>query len=283
MVKVKKDLTNERFGNLVVIKQSEDHIRPDGRKDAAWLCKCDCGNTVVVRGDSLKANHRQSCGKLNCKYSKHGVTVAVGDVFGHLTVIDVSPNWTYRKNGKKDRAVLCECDCENKTRKLIKVDDLRNNRVTSCGCLLERHHMSDTKIYQQWAGMCGRCERKAHSSYKNYGARGIKVCKEWRESFEAFYTWAIKNGFKDGLTIERIDNNGNYCPENCTLISKSEQPKNRRNCIYLTYNGQTKGLKEWAKITGIKYGTLLRRYHQNENPVYVMKEFIENDIINRAS
>lgn len=209
--------------------------------------------------------------------------IVVGDVFGHLTVVDDSLNWIYRKNGKKDRAVLCECDCKNRTRKLIRVDDLRHNKVTSCGCLCEHHHMSNTKIYKQWSGMRSRCERKTHSNYKNYSARGIQVCKEWQGSFEAFYTWAMENGFKDRLTIERIDNNGNYCPENCTLISKSEQPKNRRNCIYLTYNGQTKGLKEWSRITDIKYGTLLKRYHQNEDPVYVMKEFIENDVANRAS
>ena len=143
--------------------------------------------------------------------------------------------------------------------------------------------MSGTKIYNQWAGMCARCNRKTHSGYKNYGGRGISVCKEWRESFASFYSWAMNNGFKDGLTIERIDNDGDYCPENCKLIPKSEQSKNRRNCIYLTYNGQTNGLKEWSKITGIKYGTLLKRYHKNEDPLYVMKEFVENDIVNRAS
>lgn len=209
--------------------------------------------------------------------------IITGDVFGHLTVIDDSLNWTYRESGKKDRVVLCECDCENKTRKFVRVDDLRHNKVTSCGCLCEHHHMSNTKIYQQWAGMCARCYRKTHSSYKNYGARGISVCKEWRKSFETFYSWATSNGFKDGMTIERIDNDGNYCPENCTLIPKSEQSKNRRNSIYLTYKGETKGLKEWARITGIKYGTLLKRYHKNEDPAYIMKEFVKDDIINRAS
>lgn len=281
-VKVKNDLTGKRFVNLTVINQAEDHIRPDGRRESAWLCICDCGNTVVVKGDYLKSNSKNSCGKLNCKYSHHA-TISVGDTFGHLTVIDDSPNWLHRKNGKKDRAVLCECDCKNKTQKLIKVDDLRYGRVSSCGCLFEHHHMSNTKIYQQWAGMCARCNRKTHGSYKNYGARGISVCKEWEESFETFYSWAIENGFKDGLTIERIDNNGDYCPENCIFIHKSEQSKNRRNCIFLTYNNQTKGLKEWSKITGIKYGTLLKRYHQDEDPQHVLKEFVEDDIINRAS
>ena len=91
-VKVKNDLTGERFVNLTVIEQAEDHIRPNGRRESTWLCICDCGNTVVVKGDYLKSNSKNSCGKLNCKYS-HNATISVGDTFGHLTVIDDSPNW----------------------------------------------------------------------------------------------------------------------------------------------------------------------------------------------
>lgn len=121
-----------------------------------------------------------------------------------------------------------------------------------------------------------RCENKNHVSYCNYGGRGISVCQEWKESFKSFYSWAMNNGFKDGMTIERIDNNGNYSPENCKLIPKSEQSKNRRNCIFLTYKNQTMGLKEWSKIIGVSYGCLLKRYHKNADPMYVLKELVRN-------
>lgn len=281
-IKVKEDLTNMRFGNLVVLEQAEDYIRPNGRSSAAWSCLCDCGNIITVRGDALKHGDKQSCGMQNCNCVCTD-EVSIGDMFGRLTVIDNHINWNYRKNGDRDKAVLCECNCENKTRKFINISDLKNGRVKSCGCMLEHHNMSQTKIYQQWSGMRRRCQSETHSSYKNYGARGISVCNEWDESFESFYNWAIQNGFKDGMTIERIDNDGNYSPENCKLIPKSEQSKNRRNCIFLTYDNKTIGLKEWSKISGIKYGTLLKRYHKNADPQYVLKEFILNDGVDWAS
>ena len=211
------------------------------------------------------------------------MSISVGDKFGHWTVIDDTIKYLHWKSGDVE-AVLCQCDCHNHTERLVYVKHLQSGHSTSCGCIRNQtHKLSHTKIYQQWAGMCARRNRKTHGSYKNYGARGISVCKEWNDSFEAFYNWAMANGFKDGLTIERIDNNGDYCPENCMLIPKSEQSKNRRNCIFLTYNNQTKGLKEWSKITGVKYGTLLKRYHQDKDPQHVLKEFVEDDITNRAS
>ena len=174
-------------------------------------------------------------------------------------------------------AVLCQCDCHNHTERLVYIGHLQSGHSTSCGCIRNQtHKLSHTKIYQQYYGMRKRCENKNHVSYCNYGGRGISVCQEWKESFKSFYSWAMNNGFKDGMTIERIDNNGNYSPENCKLIPKSEQSKNRRNCIFLTYKNQTMGLKEWSKIIGVSYGCLLKRYHKNADPMYVLKELVRN-------
>lgn len=95
--------------------------------------------------------------------------------------------------------------------------------------------------------------------YKDYGGRGITICDEWENSFQAFFDWAMANGYRDDLTIDRIDVNGNYCPKNCRWITNQEQASNRRTCHNLTYNGETHNLKEWAKIIGINYSTLRAR------------------------
>ena len=92
----------------------------------------------------------------------------------------------------------------------------------------EYHHKHNTRIYRIWWGMVGRCEYPNHISYKYYGARGIKVCEEWRTSFQAFYDWAMVNGYTDELTIDRIDNDKGYEPTNCRWITIQDQQKNKR-------------------------------------------------------
>lgn len=205
------------------------------------------------------------------------MSISVGDKFGHWTVIDNTIQYLHWQSGDVE-AVLCQCDCHNHTERLVYVKHLQSHHSTSCGCIRnQKHKLSHTKIYQQYYGMRKRCEYSKHKEYDCYGGRGISVCQEWKDSFESFYSWAMKNGFKDGLTIERIDNDKDYCPENCKFITLANQQKNKQNSIFLTYNNQTYGLKEWSKISGIKYGTLLKRYHKNNDPIYILKEFIANE------
>ena len=104
-----------------------------------------------------------------------------------------------------------------------------------------------------------RCYSENEIGYENYGGRGITVCDEWKNNFEAFYNWAIENGYKDGLTLDRKDNDGQYCPENCKWSTVKEQANNRRSNHLLTLNGETHNLMEWSEITGIPYHTLKKR------------------------
>ena len=104
-----------------------------------------------------------------------------------------------------------------------------------------------------------RCNNKNNKSYKNYGGRGIKVCKEWSENFMSFYNWSINNGYKEGLTIDRINNDGNYEPSNCRWITRKEQNRNYRKNHLLTYKGETLCLADIADKYGINRGTLLYR------------------------
>ena len=136
----------------------------------------------------------------------------------------------------------------------------------SCGCLKKisqskTHGLSNSRIFHVWTGMKERCYNKNYPKYKLYGARGIVVCDEWKDDFMTFYNWAMDNGYKEGLTIDRIDVNGNYDPSNCRWTDIKTQNRNRRNTPYYTINNETKSLAEWCKILNLKYGTVYARLH----------------------
>lgn len=124
-----------------------------------------------------------------------------------------------------------------------------------------KHGLSKTRLHSIWHSMYCRCYYQTTNQYKNYGGRGIKVCEEWKHSdgFINFYNWAIKHGYKDTLTLDRIDNNGDYCPENCRWVSAQEQSNHKTNNVWYTYKGVTKTGAQWCKTFGIKYMTFLDR------------------------
>ena len=160
---------------------------------------------------------------------------------------------------------LCNCDCGNTT--VVSANKLIGCKTKSCGCLkketakppvIVKHGMSYSRLYQVWKDMKGRCYRKTSCCYHTHGGRGITVCDEWL-SFVPFRKWALSNGYSDELTLDRIDNNGNYEPSNCRWATMKEQGNNRRTNHVLTHNGETHTMKEWSEITGIKYYTLVAR------------------------
>lgn len=162
----------------------------------------------------------------------------------------------------------CLCDCGNKT--IVQSVALSSGNTKSCGCLhseklVERnitHNMSKDRLYQRWQAMKRRCYGKNIKRFKDYGGRRIKVCNEWLHSFESFQNWALSNGYKKNLTIERRDVNGNYCPDNCCWITKKSQARNTRKNIYLTINGETKLLIDFAKENNLSPQLLRQRYHK---------------------
>jgi hypothetical protein len=125
----------------------------------------------------------------------------------------------------------------------------------------EYHGMTNTSIYKAWVAMRNRCSNKRNRFYSGYGGRGISVCEEWNNSFQSFYNWSMSNGYKEELTIDRIENNGNYEPNNCRWVTMEVQSKNKRNNIYVEIDGVSKTLTEWAKESGLKKVTVFRRYH----------------------
>lgn len=182
-----------------------------------------------------------------------------GNKYGRLTAIKA-----VGKTKSKNTLWLCECECGNKT--TVNISNLRNGHTKSCGCYSKElkhsaktrttHGKSYSRIYSIWQGMKqrgnGQCEKE------HYYDRGVRVCEEWM-SFEAFYDWAINNGYSDNLTLDRKDVLGNYEPTNCRWITQREQNRNKRNTCYLTLNGETKSMGEWHEILGIPFSTMSNR------------------------
>lgn len=116
-----------------------------------------------------------------------------------------------------------------------------------------------SRLYYSWRHMKERCYNPSCHDYRHWGGRGITVCDAWKNDFLAFKEWALANGYEEGLTIDRIDNDGNYEPSNCRWATRAEQSNNRRCLHYLTYEGETKTISEWSRITGINTTTIYMR------------------------
>lgn len=186
-------------------------------------------------------------------------TDLTGQKFERLTVVREAG-----RTDQKQKLWLCQCECGNfYTTTTAK---LNGGIVKSCGCLRKdilinrnfKHGKTKTKLFQTWKNIKERCTNKNCKNFKHYGARGISICEEWRD-FQNFYEWAMSHGYKDNLSIDRIDNDGDYSPENCRWATNKIQQRNKRNNRILTYNGESHALAEWAEISGINAKTLKSR------------------------
>lgn len=209
-----KDLTGQRFGRLLVLKQIGIDVKSGQKR---WLCECDCGNKKETITSYLTSGDTSSCG-------------------------------CYRK----------ECELKN-------LKEAREKGVN------KTHGLSKTRIYQIWADIKDRCYNNKNASYKHYGGRNIVVCDEWRRNFMAFYNWAIKNGYQENLTIDRINVNGNYEPQNCRWATYKEQANNKRTTRKIIIYDKIKTAYEFEKEYGIKAHVLVDRYdkgYRNEKLIY---------------
>ena len=179
-----------------------------------------------------------------------------GRRFGRLTVVGLAES-TYA-----GRYWLCKCECGNEIN--VQGSNLRSGNVTSCKCYRKemqsitqiKHNMCHTKLYKVYSGILNRCKNK---KWKYYHGKGITICNEWKNDFMAFYNWATLNGYKEGLSIDRIDNDGNYDPNNCKWSTVKEQQRNRSVNHVLEFQGENKCISEWAEILNIDKRTILSR------------------------
>lgn len=187
--------------------------------------------------------------------------------FGRLLVLERTHDYVTPSGGRRPR-YRCLCDCGNE--KVVVGSNLLRGTTTSCGCF-QRENMSalkkkhggwaaKEKLFGVWCGIRKRCLSPNSHNYNNYGKRGIYICDSWKDSYEAFREWAYMNGYKQGLSIDRIDNDSGYSPDNCRWTTPITQQNNRRSNINITYQSQTRTLSEWARLRNINYQTLYRRY-----------------------
>lgn len=233
-----------KFGRLVVKSQ----LASVNRK-TWWLCVCDCGREVPVRRSSLVTGNTSSCGCLRAP----GLHIVKskdlrGRVFGRLTVIDRAPS---RGDGLVHWYCLCVCGGSTST---PRTGELLRGRVVSCGCYrtevssvrAKTHGKSKTRLYAVWAGMKSRCLNENNIGYANYGGRGIDIDPRWINSFETFIA-DIGQPPTEKMTLERVNNSRGYWPDNIIWADSHQQTRNRRNNVYLTYDGRTQIVSDWLK------------------------------------
>lgn len=184
----------------------------------------------------------------------------IGKHFGVLTVISYADNHI-TSNGRNYKKVNCLCDVCGSTHVKF-VNTLHDKCICPNTARRKSHGKSNTPLYNVWYCMKQRCYYSKNRMYHNYGGRGIKVCDEWLNDFQTFYNWSMSNGYKKGLQIDRINNNGNYEPNNCRWVDRVTNANNKRDTILFTHKGKTMSLKQWCRYFNISYKTCMTRYYR---------------------
>lgn len=245
---------------------------------AGSLCRCrHCGYEKIINISSA-INDIGKCE--NCR--KIYIESFIGQKYNRLTITDF-----YKCSEHSELLYICDCDCGTKG-KIIRLSQLINNHTRSCGCMYDEtrgagktHGLSGTRLYNILRAMIRRCYDPDYEQYYNYGGRGIKICDEWLDSENGplnFYNWAIENGYNDDLTIDRINNDGNYCPENCRWATMKEQAHNRRTNIRINMYNEKLTLYEIADTYNLNIDELKSAYYRNEHIDYIYNNMYQPNI-----
>lgn len=195
----------------------------------------------------------------------------IGRTFGAFVVLEEAPP-KIRANGKKVRMWKCQCSCGNV--RYLNKREIDTEKRKSCGCKWGeyqrmsriQHGDSHMRLHNTWSGIRARCYCKTDYHYQWYGARGIRMNDAWKDDYAAFKEWALDNGYSPELSLDRIDNNGNYTPDNCRWTTQKAQSNNTRRNRMITAFGETLTLAQWAEKSGIPYHTLKRRIYLGWTP-----------------
>lgn len=258
------DIVGQKFGKLTVLSFSHKKPHKTGTGFTYYyLCRCECGTEKLYDRGSL----RRTRGTVSCGCICKGVDI-IGKKFGKLTVLKEEKRTPRYRNGilRGHRIYyLCQCECGNQI--VTQRDCLLRGNTKSCGCLkhiapkekFTTHGLTKTRLYNIFHKMRARCLKPNCKQYKDYGARGITICPEWKNSFLTFYEWSMNNGYADNLSLDRIDVNGNYEPSNCRWANRRTQNNNRRSNFYITIYNRTQTLSEWCDEKELDYDLIYSR------------------------
>lgn len=198
--------------------------------------------------------------------------------FGYLTVIEKDNNPTNKRTHW-----CCRCKCGNET--IVAAHQLVSGKTQSCGCKKYesknvKHGKRHTRIYNIWSNIKARCTNPNEKAYPYYGRKGITICDEWRNDFMSFYNWSMEHGYNDELTIDRINNQKGYQPDNCRWITFLEQQRNKTNNVLINYNEKNITLSELSKITGLSYSLL---YNRKKSAIKHTGTFTADDLLHKKS
>lgn len=268
------NLVNQKIGNLFISSK----YTKEGRQ--YYSCLCDCGNTIEIRTDQITSRKDLSCG---CK-TKINYNDIIGKKFNRLSVVE------YKRKGIRNLYV-CKCDCGN----IIETDrkHILSGHTQSCGCLQKEKcskikGLGKTRLHSIWNSMHARCYCKTHKSYHEY--KDLGVCEEWNsknkhQGFLNFYEWAKNNGYDDSLTIDRIDNDKGYSPENCRWVTEKDQHRNIKRNVWIEYNGKTKLLMDWLSelnMTRGKYNNIVWKNKKTPQEAFDIHLYMRYNIKKRC-
>lgn len=200
-----------------------------------------------------------------------------GEKFGKLTVIGFDSYKNIGNSTSRSAHWKCQCECGNMV--MLDTSSLKYNGRKTCGCSQKSTNgLYGSRLYKIWTGMKQRCFNPNDTQYQNYGGRGIIICDEWRNDFTSFFNWATNNGYKEGLTIDRENVNGNYEPTNCRWATQKEQMRNTRFNRNLTIDGETKIVAEWIDTSTIKPKTFRERVRSNVSEDRILQTDIRTRI-----
>lgn len=269
MANHRKNVTGEKRGRLTAIAMGE----PTKDKKSTVICRCDCGNVKTITLSNF--GKTLSCGCLAREIQRaHGKKmIARGickspdakDLTGKRFNLWIVVSRAQNKNGR----IYWNCRCECGTERPVLGQNLVNGTAKSCGCLnrllaskrmkqmSHRDYETGTRLYEIWKNMKARCSPRDTTG--RYYSRGIRVCDEWKNNYAAFMNWAIQNGYTNELTIDRINNDKGYYPENCRWATYKEQGNNKSTNRHIVFNGVKKTMSQWADELNLSYSTIKYR------------------------
>ena len=268
------DYTGQIINNILIIKRDEENLKNCKGKSGVkpiYECQCTlCGRKFTQDIYSIRYRKNKNCG---CDFKKFHLE---NQKFGTLLV-----KKSLKANNHGEMLWECLCDCGEKViRRSYYLMHHKNPTCNKCYRInisnRQKINIYSQKLYNAYKNMRTRATNKKQDIYNRYINRNITICDEWKNSYKAFEKWALENGYKDGLTIDRIDNNGNYEPSNCRWVDQVVQANNRRTNVYLTYNGETKTMANWSRELNIKYDFIQRYRAKGLSLEEIIKKYDNN-------